>query len=217
MKIILLEDYLKNFIVIYSEKSNVNYLLNEKLFSFLKLIIKVKLSDNHNSHYEFNGSLQEFIKIILFTQVYFNEIKSFLDIYIEVYKYCENIEELMIKILDEEKIRYEQSERNKEYTLEVNINFFNIMESLIRAILIYSIEINKKDKKIKFYEYLYSFPSIEANLQKINKKLMLYSKEIYNIRSIIKIEEAYKSNPEQLENNFEKIMNNLLQQYEQFD
>ena len=216
LKILLMEDYLKYYIVIYSEKNNVNYLLNEKLLSFLKLIIKAKLSDTHNHRYEFNGSIQEFIKIILFTQVYMNEIKCFLDIFIEVYKYCENLEGLMIKILNEEKIKYEISERNKAYTEDVNINFFNIMESLIRAILIYGIEINKKDKKIKFYEYLYALPSIEANLQKINKKLLLYSKEIYNIRSIIKIEEAYKSNPEQLENNFERIMNNLLQQSEQF-
>ena len=216
LKIMLLEDYLKNYIIIYSEKNNVNYLLNEKLLSFLKLIIKAKLSDTHNHHYEFNGSLQEFIKIILFTQVYINEIKCFLDIFIETHKYCENIEELMIEVLDENKIKYEISERNKAYTEEVNINFFNIMESLIRAILIYSIEINKRDKKIKFYEYLYALPSIEANLQKINKKLILYSKEIYNLRTIIKIGEAYKSNPEQFENNFERIMNNLLQQTEQF-
>ena len=216
LKIILMEDYLKYYIIIYSEKNNVNYLLNEKLLSFLKLIIKARLSETHNHKYEFNGSIQEFIKIILFTQVYKNEIKCFLDIFIEVHKYCENLEALMINILDEEKIKYENSEKNKAYTEDVNINFFNIMESLIRAILIYGIEINKKDKKIKFYEYLYALPSIEANLQKINKKLILYSKEIYNIRSIIKIEEAYKSNPEQLENNFERIMGNLLQQSEQF-
>ena len=215
LKIILMEDYLKYYIVIYSEKNNVDYLVNEKLLSFLKLIIKTKLSDMHNHHYEFNGSLIEFIKIILFTQAYINEIKCFLDIFIEVHKYCENIEELMIKILDEEKIKYENSERNKAYTEIVNINFFNIMESLIRAILLYSIELIKKDKA-KFYEYLYTLPSIEANLQKINKKFILYSKEIYNIRSIIKIDEAYKSNHEQFEENFEKIINNLLQQSEQF-
>ena len=87
LKILLMEDYLKYYIVIYSEKNNVNYLLNEKLLSFLKLIIKAKLSDTHNHRYEFNGSIQEFIKIILFTQVYMNEIKCFLDIFIEVYKY----------------------------------------------------------------------------------------------------------------------------------
>ena len=192
LKIILMEDYLKYYIVNYSEKNNFNYALNEKLLSFLKLILKLKLSDNHSPNYEFNGSLQEFIKIILFSTAYINDIKCLLDIFLEATKYCPNIEELMINILNEEKIKYEISERN------VNINFFNIMESLIRVILISGIELNKNNK-VKFYEYLYALPSIEANVQKINKKLILYSKEVYNIRTIIKIDEAYKSNHEVFE------------------
>ena len=214
-KIMLLEDYLKYYIVTYAEKNNFDYLLNEKLLSFLKLIIKCRLSDSHNHRYEFNGEMTEFIKIIIFTQGYINEIKCFLDIFIEIQKYCEDIEEKMIKILDEEKIKYENSERNKAYTEIVNLNFFNIMESLMRALLLYSIDLIKKDKA-KFYEYFYTLLSIEANLQKINKKFILYSKEQYNLRSIIKIEEAYKSKHEQFEKNYEKIINNLLQQSEQF-
>ena len=215
LNIFLVEDYLKYYIMDYSEKNAVHYLLNEKLFSFLKLMIQARISETHNHHYEFDGSLNEFIKIILFTQLYMNEIKCFLDIFIEINKYCDNIEERMKKILDEEKIKYEISDRNKDYTEIVNINFFNIMESLIKAILAYSVELNKKDKA-KFFEYFYSLTSIEANLQKINKKFFLFSKEIYNIRSIIKINEAYKSNYEEFELNYEKIINNLLSQCEQF-
>ena len=211
----LIEDYLRYYIVNYSEKNNVNYLLNEKLVNFLKLIIKIKLSINHNHHYDFDGSLNEFIKILMFTQVYINEIKAFLDIYIEISRYCENIEDLITKILEEGNIKYEISERNKNYTEIVNINFFNLMESLIKAILLFSIELIKKDKA-KFFEYLYSLTSIEASLQKINKKFFLFSKELYNIRSIIKIDEAYKSNHEQFEINYERIIDNLLKQSEQF-
>jgi len=59
---------------------------------------------------------------------------------------------------------------------------------------------------------LHTFISIEANLQKLNKKFYLYSKEIYNIRVIIKIEEGFKNEHDIFEKNFEKIMNNLLQQ-----
>ena len=215
LKIMLLEDYLKYYIVNYSEKNNVNYLLNEKLVNFLKLIIKIKLSNKHNHHYDFDGSMIEFIKIVLFTQVYINEIKSFLDIYTEISRYCENIEDLMKKVLSEEKIKYEISDRNRNYTEIVNIHFFNLMESLLKAILLFSIELIKKDKA-KFFEYLYTLTSIEASLQKINKKFFLFSKELYNIRSIIKIDEAYKSNHEQFEENYEDIMNNLLKQSEQF-
>ena len=96
--------------------------------------------------------------------------------------------------INEEKIKYEISERNKPYTGIVNINFFNIMESLIRVILISGIELNKNNK-VKFYEYLYALPSIEANVQKINKKLILYSKEVYNIRTIIKIDQIIVAKP----------------------
>ena len=128
-----------------------------------------------------------------------------------IYSYYKNIEELMGNILDDEIIEYEISERNKKYTKNINISLFNLIESLMRAILSYSIELINKDK-VKFFEYFYYLTTVEATLQKINKKYLLFSKEIYNIRYIIKIEEAYKSNHEQFENNFVNIMNNLLQQ-----
>ena len=115
----------------------------------------------------------------------------------------------MIKILEEKKIKYEQSERCPRHTEIVNINFFNIMESLIRAILLFSKELIKKDKA-NFLDYLYLLPSIESILNKINKKLFLFSKGIYNIRLLIKIIEAFKSNSDKFENNFDKIIDNLL-------
>ena len=66
--------------------------------------------------------------------------------------------------------------------------------------------------KNKFFELFQSFISIEANIQKINRKFILFSKELYNLRAIIKIQESYKCNYEWFENNYEKITNNLLQQ-----
>jgi hypothetical protein len=211
LKGIILEDYLKYFIIKYIEKKNVNYEINESLLSFLKLIIRVKLNDANNHHYAFENTQEEFIKIILFTSGYKDEIKNLFDIFIDIQKYCEDITELMMKIFDEEIIKYEISKRNQKHSKIVNICFFNIMESLLRAILLFSIDLINKNKA-KFYEYFYSLISVEANLQKINKKLYLYSKEIYNIRYIIKIEEGYKHIHEDFENNYEKIMNNLLEQ-----
>ena len=123
---------MKYYIIKYIEKRNVDYKINEKIFSFLKLIVKVKLSKNHSPNYEFENTLEEFIKIILFTQGYRKDIKNLFDTFIDVQKYCENIEELMIKIMNEDKIRYEISERNKKYSKIVNISFFNIIESLLK-------------------------------------------------------------------------------------
>jgi len=212
LKKMITNEYIKYFIINYIEKKEMNdFEVNEKLIGFLQLIIKIKLSDSHNHHYDFENTIEEFIKIMLFTQGYKDDIKNFLDIYVEIYKYCNNIDDLIIKVLDENIIKYEISERNKKYTEIVNIHFFNIFESLLRAILLYSIELKKQDKA-KFFEYFYSLTLVEAILQRINKKFYLFSKELYNIRYIIKIEEGYKSNHEQFENNYEKIMNNLLQQ-----
>ena len=211
LKNLLLDEYLKYFIIKYLEKKEVDYKVTEKILNFFKLIIKVKLSDNHNEKYTFKNTLEEFIKIVLFAQGYKEDIKNLFDTFIEVQKYCENILESMTNLINEEKMKYEISERIQRYTKIVNINFFNIVESLLRGILLYSIELIKKDK-VKFFEFFYSFTSVEANLQKLNKKFYLYSKEIFNIRTIIKIEEEYKYNHEEFEKNYEKIMNNLLQQ-----
>ena len=207
----IINDYLINFLIKYLEVQKTDYIINQKLLSFLKLIIQIKLSGNNNYKYEINNTLEEFAKIILFTQGYKEEIKNFLDIYMEVIKYCDNIEEKMKIVLDEEKIKDELSERNQAHTKTVNLNFFYLMESFIKAILSYSVELKNNDNA-KFYDYFYSLPLIEAIFQKVNTKLYLYSKEIYNIRSIIKIEESLKHNHEQFENNYEKIMNILFQQ-----
>ena len=210
LKAILLEDYFIYFICKYLEKKNIKYEVNEKLLSFFKLIIKIKLSDLNNNQYEFNYSQEEFIKIILFSQGYKDEIKSLFDIFIELYKYCNNIEELMIKVLEKNEIKYEISFRNQKHTKIVNICFFNILESLIRAILLNSNELLKD--KVKFFEFIYKLTSVEASLQKINKKFFLYSKEIYSIRSLIKIQEAFKNEYELFFANYERIIDNILEQ-----
>lgn len=70
----------------------------------------------------------------------------------------------------------------------------------------------KKDK-LAFHEFFLYLISIEANVHKINKKNYFFSIEIYNLRSIIKIKEDFNSNNiEKLEENYEKIIDNLLQQ-----
>ena len=211
LKNMLLEDYLKYFIIKFLEKNEIDLKYNESVYKFLIIIIKVKLGESNNINYNFKNTFEEFIKIILFTQGYKNDIKNLFNIFIDVKKYCNNIEERICIILNENIIKYEISDRNKEYTKEVNINFFNIIESLSRAILLYSVELIKIDKN-KFLEYFNMFTLIEANLQKFNNKYNLYSKELGNLKTIIKVHESYKNNNEQLIYNYEKIMNNLLKQ-----
>ncbi len=211
LKKLLFEEYLKYFIIKYLEKKQIHYKYNNSILNFFKLIIKLKLSDNNYYNYDFQNTIEEFCKIVIFTQGYIEDIKNLIDTFVEVQKYCDNIEEYIVNILKEDIIKYEISTRNKKYTKIVNLNFFITIEAFLRAILLFSFDLLKKDKA-KFYEFFFSFNSIEANLQKMNKKFYLFSKEIFNFRNIIKIQESYKNNAIQFENNYEKIIKNLLQQ-----
>ena len=211
LKQLIFEEYLRYFTLKYLEKNNLSYSNNEKVLNFLKMIIKIKLSENNDYNYDFQIKIEEYAQIIMFTQSYYEDIKIILDTFVEMLNYCDNIEDYIIKVLKENIIKYEISDRNKKYTKIVNINFFIIIEAILRAVLLFSIDLLKKDKA-KFYEFFYSLSSIEANLQKINKKFLLFSKEIYNCINLIKIQESYKYNIIQFENNYEKIINNLLLQ-----
>ena len=211
LKRLLLEDYLIYFVIKNFELKDNNYSMSGNIFDFLKLIIKIMLNENHNNNYNFKNSLDEFIKILIFSQGYKKDLKILFNIFVELQKYCENILEYMEKIFNKEIIKYEISERSKKYSKIVNIYFFNIIESFIRAILLFSKELIKKDK-VAFYDLFKSFTTTADNLEKINIKYNLNSKGIYNISIIIKIGEECKDNLEKFEENYEKIINNLLQQ-----
>ena len=202
----LLDDYLKYLIIKYTYKNKIHNQMNGKLLNLLYMMIKVKLCENINT-FEFKNSIDEFISIILFTQGYFEDIQNIFDIFIEISKFNHNFDKIIAQILSENKMVYEISYRNEEYTKIVNIYLFKIIESIIRGMLIYSIDLLKRDKA-KFFEYFSSFSAIEAIIQKINKKYYLFSKEIYNLRIIIKIDETNKF----FDKDYEKIVENLLKQ-----
>ena len=208
---LLLDDYLKSFIIKYLKKNDINYKNNESILSFLKLIIKIRLSENNNHHYDFKYTINELAKIILFTQGYKIDIMNLLNIYNDLKKYCVDIDKFIEQVLNENIIKYEYSNINQKNSKIVNITFFNIIESLSRSLLLYSVVLIQEDKN-KFFDFSRIFKSLEASLQKLNKKYNLLSKEIYNIKAIIKIQECYKYNQEQFVKKYEIIVNYLLDQ-----
>ena len=216
----LFNDYLIFFIIKYLEKNAIDdFTINKKILSFLILIIKLKLKYSEEKkkfnkpieNFKFKYTEEEFINILIFTQGYKNDLFTLFNIYIQILKYFPNIEESLTWILNSNIIKYEISERNKEYAKIVNLLLFNIIEALSRAILQYSIDLIHSNKN-KFYEFFNIFTSIETNLQNLNNKYILFNKELYNIGSIIKIKDSYKYNLEQFEINYEKILDNLLNQ-----
>ena len=115
----------------------------------------------------------------------------------------------MLKSLNKNNIIFYNNNQNKRYIKKVNQFLFNLIESLIESMLLYSVELKQKDIN-KFYDYFYTFIPTEANLQKINIKYDICSKQIFNLNSIIKIEECYKKNRDEFVLNYDKIINNLI-------
>ncbi len=212
IKKLLREDYIRYYAIKIIEKKQIkDYKTNENILKILLILIKIKFGENGKlKYFHYSDDINEFIKIMLFMQGYKEDILNIIDIIVDVNNYFD-IETKMINILDENIIKYEESNRNKKYTKKVNSFFFNVIESLIRGVLEYSKDLLKKDN-FKFYEFFYTFTSIEANVQKINKKYNLFSKQIYNLISMIKINECYKYNQEEFEKNYNKIVDNLLEQ-----
>ena len=184
--------------------------MSEKLLNFMLLILRLKLRENGQS-YKFKYSIDEFKKIILFTQGYNEDLKNMLKVFIEFSKYCKNIVERITEILEQDIISYEISLRNKKYIKIVNNSFVFITESFLRVILIFSSELIKNDKN-KFKEF-YSFLNMANRIfQNLNSKFSLFSKEIKNIENLIKVEEFCQSNKDEFQKNYDKIIWNLLNQ-----
>ena len=192
-------------------KQQTNYMTNENIYSILLLIIKIKFGEEGRyNHFSFKYDKEEFAKIILFTQGYKSDIFNLIDIILEPKNYFP-VEKYMLNALNKNNIVFENNNPNKRSIKKVNNFLFNIIESLIESMLLYSIELEKKDIN-KFYDYFYTFIPAEASLQKLNIKYDISSKQIFNLNSIIKIHECYKYNQKEFELNYEKIINNLIKQ-----
>ena len=198
-KKLLLDDYFKYFIINlknYKDK-NKDYKPKISMVNFLKFITKIKLGADCN--YSFNYSIEEFSKIVLFTQSYKSDINFILEQFIEIDKYCENFEEIMIKILNQNKRLYQK--------YFMNINFKLIIEIFLKAALYYSLDLISNDKA-KFEQYFQVFISIEKEIERLFIKYNLISNEIFNSKTIIKIKESIR----QFEKIYEKIVNNLFEE-----
>ena len=211
IKELLLKDYLTYYLIKSLENRENNKKIQEKIMNFFFILLKLQLKGETLNLINFDNTIDELIKILLFTQGYYQDINSLFDIFLEMQNYCNNLDDLIYQILNDNIIKYEISDRSDEYSRIVNFHWFSIIESLIRVVLTYSIEIFKKDRN-KFYEYFRKFGAIESCLQKINKKYYLYNKEIFNLGSIIKINEAFKYNFNEFEKYYINIISNLLQQ-----
>ena len=76
-----------------------------------------------------------------------------------------------------------------------------LIEAFIRCILLFSLELNKIDK-IKFKNFFDFLNQTDKLLQNLNIKFSLFSKEIINLKVLLKIEESCEEVYEQFETNY---------------
>ena len=197
LRSMLLEDYLKYFIMTLLENDEIDCKYNESLYTFLKNIIKIKLGEDNSTNYNFRNTIDEFIKIIILTQGYKNDIKDLFNIFIDIKKFWINIEHKLCNISNGNIIKYEISDKNKEY---------KVIEYLARALLLYSANLSRDaDKKLKINN------SIKNENTASNEKIKIYNNSIdnendfQNITLIKKENEDYKNKINELENKIKKL------------
>ena len=169
----LLKDYLNYFIIKCTEKNEGSYKIKEKFMNILLLILKINLDGEKISLMKnFEYTLKEFIDIILFTQAYLEDLKDLFNIFIVINEYCNNFYDIIRLILEKDSVKFGIKEEKNKYSKLANYRLIGIVESFIKALLIYSEDLISKNKN-SFHEYLKHFVSIEAIFQKMNKKYSL--------------------------------------------
>ena len=191
-------------IEIYDQFSN----KNDKLISPIKLIeliLQLRFNIVNNDNYQDinfqfcesyfdtkeDFTIENLSEIILYLQSYKTEIIFLSEVYCLLTSYFPDTFDLIKEILESKIIKTEISKRNPSYKKKVNEVFYLIMESLLKSIY-------KNDKKLydmeifHFYSFFDSLTSIEATLNKMNQKLLLYSNELYSLRNLLLVYQIFK-------------------------
>ena len=137
-------------------------------------------------------SIRILSEAFLFLECYKKEITFITEVYCLLCSYLPKTFDIIIKIINSKIIKTEKSKRNPPYKKRVNEVFYILIESLLK-----SIYINKEDvfglKISQFYPFFDSLKFIEATLNKINQKLLLFSNELYSLRNLISIYSFFKN------------------------
>ena len=205
----LFYDYLTIYCVEISEKfsNNVENLPNP--INFIELFLQMKFNiinedNNPDNEIEFKNSFFEtkedfnlvnLGEIFLFLECYKGEIIFLNEVFCLLSSYIPNTFEKIKEIIKGKIIMTEVSDRNPGYKRRVNEVFYIILESLLKSIFINREEICSMEL-YKFYPLFDSLKSIEATLNRINQKLLLFSNELYSLRNLISLYDIFRNFPD---------------------
>ena len=210
---LFLEDYYTLFII-----NNVNSIKNynkdknntkeeidlNSLKKFLKLIIKKRIESN--KIFKEKDPSKIVASTLNWILHYSTEIANILEIFSKLIKYASNLYEQIEEIINQNQIKYEISERSREYTSIVNLPIFYLLESTLKAA-----------SQEKIYIDLINNPKDFSNLLNINRELLffalkveanyhLFLKEVYSLQEIISIMDCLISNKKMTQENIKKII-----------
>ena len=197
---------LLNLLIQFRLRSRINnnlnllFIENKKINlypSFIDVIKEEIKSKNENENEEKdeenkisdNIYIDKFVSIINFLQSYSKEIHIILEFYEFLVEKISDIFRIIKPIIEEKKIEMEITRRNPHYSRIIKLPFFYIIETLSKILKEKIIDL-LNDSKINIYKENDFFKEIQNfihNLLKLEKRFLLFSKEIFSLDIIIKL------------------------------
>ena len=196
---LFLEDYYTLFIDNYLSKDikDIDY---DSIKKLLKLMVKNKFNDT-------NDPIKLTANAINWIEYYSIEISSILKMFSMVNNFTENLYEQIEEIINNKKIKYENSNRCKEYTSIVNQSIFFGMESILRALNSNQKVYFKSKNEKELSKLLNTNNEILQLALKIEGSLDLFTKEAFTLQEIIEIISCLTKNNKNSDENIAKIIN----------
>ena len=214
----LFNDYLNFYIIKLTKDFSIDINKKENPIKFLNLLLQLKFNILYEDNYEVNDiklketffethnefDLEKFAEIFLFLESYEDDIIFIMEIYCLLNSKLSNIYQTVKEIIESKEIITEISDRNPYYKKRVNEIFYIIIESLLKSVYKNNENISLL-KDCDYYSFFDSLTVVEATLNKINQKFLLYSNELYSLRNILSIYKIFK-NTQDIKNTMKNII-----------
>ena len=204
----LLDDYYLLFLsdTLQNIKNSFDNLEDYK--KILKKMIYLRFSNEEKE-------INDIVKSLSMKMVWLESNSEYISILLNMYQALslqeKNLFNKIEKIIDNNEIKYEVSERSPHFTEEVNSAFFNIMESLLK-ITTSDFDIYEKLEKQEFYDFINSLKTMVQNALRIVNELIIYSKEVFTIQEFLNIQENLNIVNKSNKNNIKAILQILSNQ-----
>ena len=184
-----------------NDNLNIDFIQNEKIELYTSFIDIIKeedkdneerfLENNENNIIEKNKYINKFVDIINFLQGYSKEIYIILEVYYFLLENIPSVYEKILLIIQEKKVEMEKDPKRNPYCSIINkVSFFYVIESMCKILkehLLNSLNCFDYRNYQKKFQFFKSIQYLIQNILKLEKRFLLFSKEIFSLDIIIKI------------------------------